>query len=427
MRARYFRYLFENQEWGLIHSGCIYDREKSKSTNYMYLAGGCGELHKQNDRAGEDADVLPDCIDILVVGGYAAECLNKLIAMIRRHKITTIILPYLAPIQRLVLVEEMNKQGQAGRELIRFLQDPYLFLNNQGIKNIYFLYGNGPMLDRAPEELAFGCHFEDADRESIRLIHEMEGYSVPVVRAGYIVENEWLFYFGVYGPDVEILHGFTRDYFSHLENIHQVSDNPDEDYLGQMKKLIQEFRRKFGVFPATTVVMFGCPINASPQENDSFMSEKEFAGNEICRELMKREDGSVSSCFIRCRYLKDYDTMLRHKDKQDNEPRFGILLLGNVNLNRYSAEIINRFWKIRFRIRGIGVPGCGNSEYWNHQILGIMSDRDRMYWICSRNKSTSAGVINDIALSAVYNRLLVIGKNEGVCFTGYLIPREDTV
>lgn len=406
----------------MIHSGCIYNREKNKATNYMYLAGGCGEPHKQNQEGdGEEDDALPERIDILVVGGYAAEYLNKLIAIVRKHEIKTIILPYLAPIQRLILVEEMNKYGQAEREPVRFLQDPYLFLNQLGIESIYFLYGNGSIINREPEELACGCHFEQADRETIRLVREMEGYSIPVVRAGYILENEWLFYFGVYGPDVEILYSFTRDYFSHLENIHQVSDNLDEDYLGQMKKLIQEFRRRFGVFPVATVVMFDGPIHSSPQDNDSFMSEKEFTWNEKCRELMKREEDGTSSCFIRCRYLKDYDTMQRHKDKQDNEPRFGILLLGNVNLNRYSSEILNRFWKIRSRIRGVGMPGCGNGEYWNHQILSVMSGRDRMYWICSRSESTSAGVVNDIVLSSVHNRLLVIGKNEGICFSGYLI------
>lgn len=102
--------------------------------------------------------------------------------------------------------------------MIRFLQDPYLFLQECGIKNLYFVYGNGRIPDRKPEEIAEGCYFEEADDKSLKLIWEMEGYAIPVVHAGYIIENGWFFYFGVYGLDIQTLSGFTREYFSQMEN-----------------------------------------------------------------------------------------------------------------------------------------------------------------------------------------------------------------
>lgn len=427
MLTRYFRYLFENRNNGLFHSGCIYDRAKDKVTNYIYMVGSyCrSTLEKKAAKNEIKEDTIPHQIDLLVVGGYTAAYLKKLIYVVEHHKIETIILPYLAPMQRLILVQELEDYEDGGRKAVRFLQDPYLFLQQAGIENIYFLYKNGRMLEREPEELEEGCHFEMADRESLRLIQEMEGYAIPVVKAGYIVENGWLFYFGVYGIALQTLSAFTRDYFSQMENIHEISENIHEDYVSQMKHLIQEYTKKFGTSPETTVTMFEGPIHASTAENDSFMSEKEFSQQERCEAWMQRQGEEHYSCAIKCMYCKDYDTMQHHKDKQQGEGRFGMLMLGNLNLNCYLLEMISRFDKVSGRIRGIGVPNCGNWREWNRHIIDVSSEKDRMYWICGRNEKTSASVVTDIVLSSQNNRFLAVDEKMGVCFSGYLIPKTE--
>lgn len=420
MLSRYFRYLFEKLDDGMFHSGYIYDKTEEKTTNYVYMAGSyCRNIiPKRNQDAHIEMGAIPDVVDILVIGGYTPAYIKKLIVLVKEHDVKTIILPYLAPIQRLVLAEEIGDHGDNGRETIRFLQDPYLFLKEIGIDNIFFLYGNSSELGREPEELETGYHFEMADTDALKLIWEMEGYSIPVVKAGYIIENGWLFYFGVYGMDLQVLSSFTRDYFSHIENIHEMSANINEDYMDQMKKLVQKYLRKFGTSPATTIAMFEAPVNASPKDNDSFMSETEFDRKEHC-------GAGTHTCFIRCMHNKDYDTMQHHKNKDMDEPRFGMLILGNVSLNRYLTEIVTRFWKVRLRVRGISVPNCGNSEDWNHQILSIFSLKDRIYWICSQNERTSAGVVSDIVLSSPNNRFLTLNEEKGGCFSGYLVSKEN--
>lgn len=427
MRARYFRYLFENQEEGLVHSGCIYNSVEENTINYIYMVGSeCRKTTlRRKKEITEETDSMPETVDILIVGAYTVKYIRKLLSIVKGHWVKTIILPYLAPIQRLVLVDEINGSEDKNREAIHFLQDPYQFLKNIGIENIYFLYGNGNAIGREPEELDWGVHFELADADTLQLIREMEGYSIPVVRAGYIVENDWLFYFGVYGIDIQIISNFTRDYFSHLENIDEVSSNLNEDYMNQMKNLIQEYLKKFSTFSATTIVMFEGPLNASPQENDSFMAEKEFEKKECLKAWMKLHGDQACACSIRCLYDKDYDTMQHHKNKEEDAPCFGILMLGNVNLNRYLSEIVTRFWKIRFRVRGVGIPNSGNNEEWNYQILNFSSLKNRVYWICSKHEITSSGVVNDIVLSSANNRFLIVKKDRGVCFSGYLIPKDD--
>lgn len=427
MRGRYFRYLFENQNGGLFHSGSIYDKERQRTTNYIYMVGSYSRntRFRKSVKMYTDEDTIPETIDILVVGGYAAGYMKKLLYIVKNHKIKTVVLPYLAPIQRLVLVEEIKDEIETVKESIRFLQDPYLFLKEQGIRDIYFLYGNGSVIRREPEELKEGYYFEPADAASLQLIREMEGCVIPVVRAGYIVKNGWLFYFGVYGLDIRVLSGFTRDYFSHIENINEISDNANEDYMRQMKRFMQEYQRRFGDSPATTIVMFEGPLYAFSCDNESFLTEKEFTRKDRCEAWIKYQQDCRCTCTIRCMHEKDHDIMQHHKREEFEESRFGILMLGNANLNCYFTEIMARFGKVRNRIRGIGVPNCGSSKDWNRQMLRFSAPEDRIYWICGKYDITSPEVVSDIVLSSSGNRFLTVDSSRGCCIAGYLVPKED--
>ena len=110
MRGKYFRFLFENLDGGLFHTG---NRFRSMPQNESLI------IYK-NEKD------LPEVIDILVIGSYNAGCINKLMEILKNHKIKTIILPYLAPIQRIVLGEEI-KEHNLTRDL----------------KNIPLFYGRG--------------------------------------------------------------------------------------------------------------------------------------------------------------------------------------------------------------------------------------------------------------------------------------------
>lgn len=426
MRGNYFRYLFENLDGGLFHTGSIYDKERQTVTNYVYMAGGYYRNAPQNTAAAltQKDDRLPEVIDILVVSSYNAKYINRLIEMVKKCEVKTAILPYLAPIQRLVLVEEMKDGSIAGKEAAHFLQDPYRFLKKCGIGNVYFLSGNGAPIRRKPEELEKKFCFEQADTEVLKIIWEMEGYAIPVVQAGYFIENGFLFYFGVYGLDIHVLSDFTKEYFSHIENIDKISENVNEDYTSQMKRLIQEYLRKFGNSPVTTITMFEGPLYTSVNENNSFMTEKEFNRKESGKIWAGCKRDRKCACVVSCAHKRDHDVMQRYKSST-KEPRFGMLMLGNANLNRYLSEILTRFSKVIPQIRGISVPNCGNGEDWNHQILEFLGTKDRIYWICSKHDMTSPGVVSDIVLSVPNSRFLAIDRNWGCCLSGYIIPKED--
>lgn len=427
MRGRYFRYLFENLEEGLFSAGSIFDKEKQTGANFVYIAGGSHTNASQerfSDIYREKDDDIPEKIDILAVGAYSAKCINMIISFVKNHTVRTVFLPYLAPIQRLALLGESTEAGYKDTDLASFLQDPYQFLKMCGISKICFLLGNGTAVRREPEELEHAFCFERIDEETSRIIREMEGYVPPVMRAGYMIENGCLFYFGMYGSDIQLLSKFTKDYFSHIENIHEMSENADEDYIGQTKRLTREFLRKFGNAQTAAVVMFAGPLHMSPVWNDIFMAQKMFCRNKFCGVWEKCRKDENCACVIRCTYGKDHDVLQRYKVEKTQQ-RFGVWLLGNVNLNRYLPELHARFFKIIPRVRGIAVPNRGSGAEWNHQILRLFDATDRIYWICAKHDMTSAGVVSDIVLSSANQRFCPVDKDWGFCLSGYALPRED--
>ena len=68
----------------------------------------------------------------------------------------------------------------------------------------HLLYGNGQMLPREQDNLLEGHYFERVDRRIQEMVTEMEGVFIPVYYAGYIVENQWLYYFGTYGVEMQM-------------------------------------------------------------------------------------------------------------------------------------------------------------------------------------------------------------------------------
>lgn len=424
MRGRYFRYIFQNEEGSLFHIGSICDKEKRNITNYIYLVGSYKRNvnFKQEPLRYAGCGVMPKVIDILVLGGCTAEDIGKLVQIMERHRVKTIILPYLTPIQRLALAEEVNEKSALGKEINHFLKEPYLYLKKADIEWIYFLYGNGEMAVRNPNELEPGVHFEPVGSDERNLIRMMEGRSIPVVKAGYIVENGWLFYFGMYGLGISELSDFTRDYFSHPENIDATSENVDEDYAEQTRRLVQEYYRKFGKSSATTIVMFAGPLHVAPGENESFMTQKELEGVTGCHTWNGRKD---TGCMVACMYGRDYDIMQNVRSSRTKEGRFGFLMLGNVNLNRYYPEIAQRFLAFKTHVRGVSIPNCGSGEDWNGQVMNLFAKDGRIYWICSKHDITSVGVAGDIVFSTSRNRFVLLDKNQACCFSGYIIPKED--
>lgn len=233
MKALYYRYLFENVENGMIQAGSIYNEENDCSVNYVYLSGNPTNSNINDGVSSKDSSRTNDItgigtldkrtirrlagapIDLVVVGEYTRDCLGILYALLQNTTIQTVIMPYVAPIHRM-LVEQWTSEEQDMEEKVLpeqwilepemlpekrlefscLIRHPYHALKNMGVENVYLLYGNCPpcSLD-AVQNARKGNYFELADAEDLETIKIMEREYIPVVKAGCIIENKWVFLF----------------------------------------------------------------------------------------------------------------------------------------------------------------------------------------------------------------------------------------
>lgn len=129
MKALYYRYLFENVENGMIQAGSIYNEENDCSVNYVYLSGNPTNSNINDGVSSKDSSRTNDItgigildkrtirrlagapIDLVVVGEYTRDCLGILYALLQNTTIQTVIMPYVAPIHRM-LVEQWISEEQ---------------------------------------------------------------------------------------------------------------------------------------------------------------------------------------------------------------------------------------------------------------------------------------------------------------------------
>jgi hypothetical protein len=387
MEARNFRYLFENTDDGIVLSGGIWDMRDNQCTNFAYV---CGMRNKKEvDNEGHGAmfrfERNNEPCHIFILASFSIYYIKTLLRMLHRHQLRTVLLPYVSLQHRLALLQWYQGERKLEPGLAEFMEHPYTYLKNTGVENVYLLQGNGEVWRGEEHQFASGHHFELLDKGKLQTINEMEGHYVPVVKAGYIIENDWLFYFGHYEPDVSLY------------------EQP-------------------GSIINSTIVMFQCPLHTGSDETDSVMAEKVFSRQKNCVPYFDIEE---KNCFYKCIYEEDYTVYRKHKKQYREEGCFGTLTVGNVNMGRYLQEIFGRFYGVRKQIRAITISSCGNREYWNRQCLTMMLGEDLQYWVCGLDRTTSPFVISDVAVASPLNRIVTISEEYGYCFSGYLVPFEE--
>lgn len=413
MESRYFRHLFQCEADEIVHIGSIWDNTSQQQTNYVYLSGS----YMQKDCSNSDAGRLlsdGDKLDFAILGSYTYPEIIRLLYIIKKHQTHTVLLPYVTPVQRLFLAHKVPLNYEYRKKLIYFLDYPYDCLRKTGVENIYFLYQNGEPIEDNLNMLQPGYHFEPVDDAVTRVVTEMEGRTIPVVKAGYIVENNWLFYMGTFGPDIHGIRQFLKDY------VECCDDKEEADYQ-KLEQVLRLFEKQFGESPYATIVLFHGPIHDNPRETSSIMMGKAFPTGRKCQAIIPQNG---KTCALKCQYNYDYEYLQRYKNREENISRMGILLLGNVNMKKYLPQILVYFWSLQRKTRAILVSNCGAKNYWNAQMMKGLISEDSIYWILPVEKDGRSEVILDILAFSSYNHIVNINKRFGYCFSGYLVPND---
>lgn len=414
MGSRYYRHLFECQGDVIIQSGSILDDETKQRTSYVYVAGyNDQKLSKVSvqvlDRLEEGA-----VLDLCILGAWTCSAIIYMLHILKKHPTYTVILPYMTPLQRLHLAGGVPTDFGDRRELIYFLDYPYESLRKTGVENIYFLCGNGDPLLENPDFLTDGYHFTLESEAMTELISSMEGQRIPVLKSGYIKENNWLFYFGTFGTRVIQTRQFMKEYS-------EKSGGRSSTEYQRLQDMLHCFEKKFGEFPYPSIVMYHGPLCARPSETAALMTAKSYPAGRGCSAAIPI---CGENCALRCQHTNDYAYMQRHRDKKRDCDRMGIWDLGNADLKEYFPQIASYFRSFIHKTRALMVPDGGRRAYWNPQLLRELSGEDNIYWLTSADKCVAPETLLEILSAQGYNRLINIDHQYGFCFSGYLIPEH---
>lgn len=414
MDARLFRYLFENSSNAIIMSGCIWDKGVREQLRYVYtceMSHNSAEQRQQEGNGSMRYHGSP--VHLFIMGSFSLEDVQRFIYTVRHDTVETAIIPYVAPVQRFLVMQVMISQGIRDSEVMEFVQSPYLYLKKSGIKKYFFIYGNGKTFGKTEVEMYPGFYFEFQDKEILDMIEEMEGYRIPVMKAGHIINNRMLFQFGYFGIDLYRIRHFLFHYAKSMR-IEKVDER-------EVLKMLLAYRKSFSDCGLETLTMFCSPTEIIATKTDCVLHTIVIDKEDFCHADIERDNGR---CSVKCMLYNDYDVCHCHRT-ENAELRAGILLLGNIQLSKHIQELRCHYKKVNQQIRAISIPNCGNVYNWESSLTDMNAGKNAIFWICPLSAKMKSQLLREIKSKNARNRIIVLNEEYGCCFNGFLSEKEE--
>jgi len=414
MDARLFRYLFENSSNAIIMSGCIWDKGVREQLRYVYTCEMCHNPAEQSRRDRNGTMLYHGSqIHLFIMGSFSLEDVERFIYTIRHDMIDTAIIPYVAPIQRFLVMQSMVSRGIRDPDVMEFVQAPYLYLKKSGIRKFFFIYGNGKAFDKTKVQMYPGFYFESQDKETLDIIEEMEGYRIPVMKAGHIINNRMLFQFGYFGIDLYRIRHFLFHYMKSMR-IEKVNER-------QVMKMLLAYRKAFSDCGMETLTMFCSPTEITATKTDCVLNTIVIDKEDLCHADIERDDGR---CTVKCMLYNDYDVCHCHRTEHA-ELRAGVLLLGNIRLSKHIKELRCHYKMVSQQIRAISIPNCGNEYNWESSLTDMDVRKNAVFWICPMCAKMQNQLLREIKSRNARYRIVVLNEEYGCCFNGFLTEKEE--
>ena len=413
MDVRLFRYLLKNTSNAVVMSGCTWDKGAQEQVRYVY---SCEMVHNsfgKYDWNGMTEMFCSSRLHLFVMGSFSAEDAERLIGAIRSGIVDTVILPYAAPIQRFFIMQTLLSRQEHSQDVLELIHAPYLYLKKAGIKKIIFLYGNGRRFENTQKELFTGDYFECQDKEILDIIEEMEGYRVPVMKAGHIIDNRMLFSFGHFGTD---LHKIRQFIFRYARNarIEKIDER-------EIQKMLLVYQKVFTDSRMDTLTMFCSPIEITASQTDCVLNTIVIDKEDLCHADIEQDEGR---CSVRCMLYNDYDVCHCHRTEAA-ELRAGILLLGNIRLAKYVKELRQHYKAVSQQIRAVSIPNCGNLHNWDRKLADMDAKKNAVFWICPLHVQMPDRILRDIKNRNARYRIIALNEEYGCCFNGFLTEKAE--
>lgn len=296
---------------------------------------------------------------------------------------------------------------------MEFLQTPYLYLKKAKVEKVYFIYGNGKAFEKAEHEMYPGFYFETQDQEILDIIEEMEGYRIPVMKAGHMVNNRTLFQFGYFGIDLHRIRHFLFHY-AKSARIGKIDER-------EIMKMLLAYRKAFTDHGMETLTMFCSPTEIIATQTDCVLNTIVIDKEDFCHADIERDDGR---CTVKCMLYNDYDVCHCHRTEKA-ELRAGMLLLGNIRLNKHIQELQRHYRVVAPQIRAVSVPNSGNVCNWESSFMNLDEKKNAVFWICPMSGQIQNQVLGEIKAKNARFRIIVLNEEYGCCFNGFLTEKTE--
>ena len=403
----YARFTFEPVGQGLFYTGRIGD------FNMVY---DCGELHGPMRIVNLIKDYKKNLnntkIDMLVASHLHLDHVSGFDELLNNTRVRYVFLPYLLPIQRLILA--VSASAQANQSYYDFLADPVSYIVERRVEKL-ILVGGGrnnedlgrdmPTNDNHNDE-GIGINSEDMNDESIQLPDDdglrtviaendhqllddqkVNGHLSIKNHSGMIsLKNKWVFRFFA-PPTKKNLKGFENCVMKVLPGIKRIDSKTLRRILSNKNdrdKLERCYKKTFGPkrLNDTSLMLFH-----GPTKNVSSFLCPSSSPTKI----------SMNYRFYPC------------KSSFESDVRFGWVLNGDINFNKVWPEFLKHFSAYRSHMTHLLIPHHGSKGNWNSNIMSSVVNPS--HWFVSFGLGNPYRHPNHDVISEIVNK----GNTVSIC------------
>jgi hypothetical protein len=368
-------FTFHNVGQGLFYSGSIED------FNFIYDCGSESKTHIQSVVSDYKKNKLKNsCIDLLVLSHLHTDHVSGLADLLGDEIVVdTVMLPYLSPIERLMVSLGGNNPPEWLR---RFWSDPLSFLVDKGAKKIV-LFGNNEA--SPPEDVPIEEYSEDREKMDINKLPNDEKLEKEV-RAkerktvadlfeqgklfakkhhlSILVKNNWLFRFFNHKPD-----DLGRSQFEQCVKAN-FPDNDPINIIRDRSKLVTLrtcYDKLAGDINNTSLVLYHAPIT------NGLSRASQLDGFCPCSPFPR---------ISRTAQTPNKLTIHLHNS-------VGHLLNGDIDFKNNWAEIERHFGRYLSITDLALVPHHGSKENWHQNVLNKIANT--CCWVISAGSNNKYG------------------------------------
>jgi beta-lactamase superfamily II metal-dependent hydrolase len=368
------RFSFEPVGQGLFCTGRI------GSFNMVYDCGELRGITKISNVINEYKKTLVNSkIDMLILSHLHWDHINGLVELMKNTRVRYVFLPYLLPIQRLLLAT--NATNNADQSYYNFLIDPVNYLIELGAEKVVLIVGKGDEGDQARFEpydgdtsnQEFNISGDDFNDESILLPEDddlaktISEYDSQLLKikpklsfkndSRFIsLKDRWVFRF--FSPPTKVnLKNFENCVRKILPKTGKIDSHTLSIILSNrsnLDKLIGCYKSTFKNLNDTSLIVFHGPAKK--------------LSSALCYSSLYYTI-TMESKFYQCSYS------FKHRG------RIGWLLTGDVDFNKVKKPFLKHFSSYLSSMAYLLIPHHGSKGNWNSEIMNSVTKPS--HWIVS--------------------------------------------